>query len=130
MDAVHRYLAGVRDRDWDLLDSACAPDIERRSPFSCEPAITGREAYVAFNANSIGAIASYRFEIRQLDYSADRRRAFVRGHEWVQYTPESPTLDWDMALWIDLGEADLIERIDVYIKLAEVFERPGRSRVG
>ena len=122
-DAIDRYLEGVRQKDWALLESAVAPDIVRRSPFTDEAPVKGRTAYVAFNRNSIMALHEYRIEIRDRVISADGRQAFVRGHEWVWVSAAADPVDYDLVLWIDLDESGLISAIDGYIKQLDITFR-------
>jgi len=63
-DVVDRYLAGLAAHDWDALAETLAPDIERMGPY--RDAFHGRDAYAAFLAQTIDALAGYELDVDRL----------------------------------------------------------------
>jgi len=104
---VERYLEAIASHDWEALGECVAEDVVRVGPFLDR--YDGREAYVAFIADTMPRLKDYRMEITRVTYSGDRL-AFAELSETVEgvRTPE--------ALVFELDRDGRIAHIEVFIQ--------------
>jgi ketosteroid isomerase-like protein len=112
MDVVERYLAAVVGHDWQALGACVADGVVRVGPYGDR--YEGREAYVAFLADTMPRLLGYEMQIDRVTYLGDRR-ALAELSETVEMdgtpvrTPE--------ALVFDLDADGRIAHIAIYIQM-------------
>ena len=109
MDVIERYLEAITSHDWDALRKCVADDVVRVGPFLDR--YDGREAYVAFIADTMPKLRGYKMEVTRVTYASDRL-AFAELSETVDgvRTPE--------ALVFELDGDGRIAHIEVFIQRA------------
>jgi hypothetical protein len=109
-DAVERYLAALPARDWPALGACLTPDVERIGPY--HDVYRGREAYVAFLADTLRALQGYELVVSRLIVAKDVVVAELSE------TVETSTgrRRTDEAVVFDLSPEGLIRRVAVFLR--------------
>jgi ketosteroid isomerase-like protein len=111
MDVVERYLEAIRSHDWEALRECVAADVVRVGPYMDR--YEGRDAYVAFIADTMPKLRGYEMEVTRVTYASDTL-AFAELSETVELdgtpvrTPE--------ALVFELDGDGRIAHIEVFIQ--------------
>ncbi|MGH9031840.1 MAG: nuclear transport factor 2 family protein [Acidimicrobiia bacterium] len=111
MDVVEQYLAAVVGHDWQTLRTCVTDDVVRVGPYGDR--YEGRDAYLAFLADTMPRLRRYEMQVDRVTYLGDRR-ALAELSETVEMdgkpvrTPE--------ALVFDLDADGRIARIEIYIQ--------------
>jgi limonene-1,2-epoxide hydrolase len=116
-DAVERYLKGLQDHDWAAVTEAVAPDVERMGPY--RDAYTGRDAYVAFLSDTIGALHGY-----QLDVDGTYVDGGVVTVELRETVDDGDARLETCEVVVFDTAGGLITRIAVYLQTSERHPRP------
>jgi ketosteroid isomerase-like protein len=110
-DVVEQYLAAVVGHDWETIGRCVANDVVRVGPYGDR--YIGRDAYVAFLADTMPRLQGYEMRVDRVTYLGDRR-ALAELSETVEMdgtpvrTPE--------ALTFDLDSDGRIAHIEIYIQ--------------
>lgn len=108
---VERYLDVITTHDWDTLRDCVAEDVVRVGPYGDR--YEGREAYVAFIADTMPKLEGYEMQVDRVTYASDTL-AFAELSETVEIggklvrTPE--------ALVFELDGDGRIAHIEVFIQ--------------
>jgi ketosteroid isomerase-like protein len=114
MDVVARYLDAITSHDWDALRECIAEDVVRVGPYMDR--YEGRDAYVAFIADTMPRLPGYEMRVDRVTYASDRL-AFAELSETVEIdgkpvrTPE--------ALVFELDGDGRIAHIEVFIQTSQ-----------
>ncbi|MGQ0805073.1 MAG: nuclear transport factor 2 family protein [Actinomycetota bacterium] len=110
---VERYLEAITSHDWGALRECVAQDVVRVGPYMDR--YEGRDAYVAFIADTMPKLEGYEMRVDRVTYASDTL-AFAELSETVELngkpvrTPE--------ALVFELDGDGRIARIEVFIQSA------------
>ena len=107
MDVVERYLAAIASHDWDALRDCVIEDVVRIGPYLDR--YEGREAYVAFIADTMPRLRDYKMEVTRVTYAGDRL-AFAELSETVAGVRTAE------ALVFELDGDGRIAHIEVFIQ--------------
>ena len=113
MDVVERYLEAIVSHDWDALRQCVAEDVVRIGPYLDR--YEGRDAYVAFIADTIPRLRGYEMRVDRVTYASDTL-AYAELSETVEIdgtpvrTPE--------ALVFELDRDGRVAHIEVFIQTA------------
>jgi predicted ester cyclase len=107
---VERYLAALVAQDWTALASTLAAGVERIGPYG--DVYRGRDAYVAFLAETVGALSGYELRVERLIAGAATIVAELR--EAVD-TPAGRRTTAE-AVVFDVGPAGTIVHVAVYLR--------------
>jgi ketosteroid isomerase-like protein len=111
MDVVERYLEAIAGHDWDTLRECVAEEVVRIGPY--QDRYEGREAYIAFIADTMPKLRGYEMQVDRVTYAGDSV-AFAELSETVEVdgkpvrTPE--------ALVFDLDADGRIAHIEIFIQ--------------
>jgi ketosteroid isomerase-like protein len=107
MDVVERYLEAITSHDWDALRECVAEHVVRVGPYLDR--YEGREAYVAFIADTMPRLRGYQMDVTRVTYAGDSL-AFAELSETVEgfRAPE--------ALVFELDGDGRIAHIEVFIQ--------------
>jgi limonene-1,2-epoxide hydrolase len=111
---VERYLEALGKQDWDALARCLEPDVERIGPYN--DVYRGREAYVAFLADTLRSLAGY--ELRVSRVTSAGAVVLAELGETVD-TPQGRRRT-EEAIVFDLSPAGAIARVAVYLRKSEV----------
>ncbi len=111
---VERYLEAITSHDWDALGDCVADGIVRVGPYSDR--YEGKDAYVAFIADTMPRLEGYEMQIDRVTYAGDTL-AFAELSETVEMNGEPHRTP--EALVFELGSDGLIARVDVFIQTPE-----------
>ncbi|HUF85471.1 MAG TPA: nuclear transport factor 2 family protein, partial [Acidimicrobiia bacterium] len=98
MDVVERYLDAITSHDWDALRACVADDVVRVGPYMDR--YEGREAYVAFIADTMPGLQGYEMRVDRVTYASDAL-AYAELSETVEIdgkpvrTPEALVFELD-----------------------------------
>jgi hypothetical protein len=109
--SLDTYFECLRAQDWERLTPCLAEDVHRTGPYL--DVVRGREAYVAFLAEAIGALRHYDLRVARVR-ALGPASAVVELSEYADVggaRREFPEL-----LLFDFDDAGLIRRVDVYVK--------------
>ena len=112
--AVERYLAALAAHDWPALAACLEPDIERVGPYN--DVYRGRDAYVAFLADTLRSLAGYELQVSRLIASTD---VVVAELSETVDTPDGRRRT-EEAVVFDLSPAGLIRRVGVFLRRASI----------
>jgi ketosteroid isomerase-like protein len=113
MDVVERYLDAITAHDWDGLRDCVAHDVVRIGPYGDR--YEGREAYVAFIADTMPKLRGYRMRVDRVTYTSDTL-AFAELSETVELDGEP--VRTPEALVFELDADGRIAHIEVFIQTA------------
>ncbi len=108
---VERYLEAITSHDWETLRECVADDVVRVGPYLDR--YDGRDAYVAFIADTMPKLGGYEMRVDRVTYASDTL-AFAELSETVEVdgtpvrTPE--------ALVFELDGDGRIAHIEVFIQ--------------
>jgi ketosteroid isomerase-like protein len=111
MGLVEQYLAAIVGHDWPGLYECVTDDVVRVGPYGDR--YTGRDAYVAFLAETMPRLRGYEMVVDRVTYTGDGR-AFAELSETVEIdgtpvrTPE--------VLAFELAPDGRITHIEIYIQ--------------
>ena len=111
MDVVERYLEAIALRDWDTLRGCVAEDVVRVGPYMDR--YEGREAYVAFIADTMPKLEGYEMRVDRVTYASDTL-AFAELSETVDIDGKS--VRTPEALVFELDGDGRIAHIEVFIQ--------------
>ena len=109
-DAVERYLAALREQDWEALAATLEPDVRRIGPYG--DVYESREPYVAYLAEIFRTLQGYELAVARLIVAGDV--AVVELSETID-TPAGRRRT-DEVVVFDLSASGLIGRIGVYLR--------------
>ena len=112
MGAVGTYFTAMAKHDFDLLATAVADDVVRTGPYS--DTYTGKTDYVAFISGLLPALPGHQLDVHRLNETDGGRRVIAEISETV--TVNDAPLVTPEVIVLDLDDAGLISRIDIYIK--------------
>lgn len=98
MRVVERYLEAIASQDWDTLRECVAEDVVRIGPYGDR--YEGRDAYVAFIADTMPKLRGYKMQVDRVTYASDTL-AFAELSETVEMdgtpvrTPEALVFEFD-----------------------------------
>lgn len=117
-DIIARHYDALDRKDFITWAATMADNVVRRGPFHGDGDVVTRKAdYVAFVTEmNTRKLHSFRFFLQEIVYSPDRRRAFVLAREEVIYEPGDDLVHHELCLYLELNEAGLISKVDVYWK--------------
>jgi predicted ester cyclase len=107
---VERYLAALRAHDWEALGACLEDDVERTGPYN--DVYRGRDAYVAFLAETFRALPGYELDVSRLVGTAD---VVVAELSETVDTPAGRRRT-EEAVVFDLSPAGLIQRVGVFLR--------------
>jgi ketosteroid isomerase-like protein len=111
MDVVERYLDAIVSHDWHTFRDCVAEDVVRIGPYGDR--YEGRDAYVAFIADTMPRLEGYGMRVDRVTYASDTL-AFAELSETVEIdgkpvrTPE--------ALVFELDDDGCIAHIEIFIQ--------------
>jgi ketosteroid isomerase-like protein len=108
---VERYLECIVARDWDGLRECLAGDVVRVGPYGDR--YEGRDAYVAFIADTMPRLRGYRMRVDRVTYASDAL-AFAELSETVEMDGEHKVTP--EALVFDLDADGRIAHIEIFIQ--------------
>lgn len=108
---VERYLEAITEHDWDALGDCVAEDVVRIGPYMDR--YEGRDAYVAFIADTMPRLRGYKMEITRVTYAGDSL-AYAELSETVEI--EREPVRTPEALVFELDGDGRIAHIEVFIQ--------------
>jgi ketosteroid isomerase-like protein len=111
MDAVERYLGAIAGHDWDTLRECVAEDVVRIGPYGDR--YEGRDAYVAFIADTMPRLQGYEMRVDRVTYAGDAL-AFAELSETVEM--EGKAVRTPEALVFELDRDGRITHIEIFIQ--------------
>jgi len=111
MDVVERYLDAITSHDWDALRDCVTDDVVRVGPYMDR--YEGREAYVAFIADTMPKLEGYEMRVDRVTYASDTL-AFAELSETVDIDGKS--VRTPEALVFELDGDGRIAHIEVFIQ--------------
>ncbi len=97
-DVIERYLDAITSHDWDALRDCVTDDVVRVGPYGDR--YDGKDAYVAFIADTMPKLEGYSMQVDRVTYASDRL-AFAELSETVDLdgkphrTPEALVFELD-----------------------------------
>jgi ketosteroid isomerase-like protein len=113
MDVVERYLDAIASHDWDTLRECVAEDVVRVGPYLDR--YEGRDAYVAFIADTIPRLRGYEMRVDRVTY-ANEVLAFAELSETVEI--DGKPVRTSEALVFELDRDGRIAHIEIFIQTA------------
>jgi ketosteroid isomerase-like protein len=110
---VEQYLAAIVGHDWDGLRECITDDVVRIGPY--RDRYEGRDAYVAFLADTMPRLRGYEMIVDRVTYTGDGR-AFAELSETVEMNGK-PVLTPEVLVF-DLAPDGRIADIEIYIQTA------------
>jgi hypothetical protein len=108
---LDQYFEALRAQDWQRLASCVAEDVHRTGPYLDD--VRGRQAYVDFLAKVIPTLKNY-------DLKVSRVRVPSTGSAVVELSEFADVsgvrTEYPEVILFDFDAANLIARIDIYIK--------------
>ncbi len=105
---VERYFEHLSGRNWAALGEVLAPGVVRVGPLGDE--VTGRAEYLELLARSVPE--RYGNEVHRIVYAPDRRSAFARVTEHLEYPDRALHLEEAYAFVFD--EARVLTRVEIF----------------
>ncbi len=113
-DIIERYLDAITSHDWDALRGCVTDDVVRVGPYGDR--YEGKDAYVAFIADTMPKLEGYEMQIDRVTYAGDTL-AFAELSETVNLHSKSHRTP--EALVFELDGDGRISHIEVFIQTAE-----------
>lgn len=111
---VERYLTALAARDWAALADTLEADVERIGPYN--DVYRGREAYVAFLAETLRSLAGYELRVARLVATA----SVVVAELSESVDTDQGRRRTDEAIVFDLSAAGRIARVAVYLRRSTI----------
>ena len=117
-DVIARHYDALDRKDFVTWAATMADNVLRRGPFYGDgDVVTSKADYVAFVTEmNTKKLHSFRFILREIIYSPDKRRAFVLATEHVVYEKGDDLVIHELCLHLELNDDALITKVDVYWK--------------
>lgn len=116
---VARYLGGVADQDWDVVEACLAGSVRRDGPYGDD--VEGIVDYLAFLRRTMPSLPGYRMDLDRVTALGDGR-VVAELRETVD--AGGAPLETHECLVFALADG-LIERVSIYLRQAPVSPAAG-----